>query len=542
MRVWRRWACTFGVVWLSLGAAAWAQSNPGLRIVRPATVSELRQWDARIDSMLRSGDLQVQIAFDDPMVPGRRHERDDQYYEGVKVFGAQVVRQTAGGQTVSLFGALYADIDLDPTPGLSRDQALARIERLTGVRPGPSRMPELMVFPKPGGGYALTWRARVFAHGDLRVYFLDARTGDVVFGYSDLETQAAVGKGRGVLGDEKKISASSLGGMFVARDELRPPSIDTFDMQGDVQRTLDFLNDTVGLGTGDLASDNDNDWSDGANVDAHVYSGWVYDYYYKRFGRRGLDDRDLRMRNLVHPVHRNDLLAYSSDIVGVFFLNAFYAGYGVMVYGEGLPPGYVLAGTGQTVDYFSGALDTVAHELTHGVTDYTSQLVYLNESGALNEAFSDMMGTSVEFYYQPAGNGLEKADYLIAEDVFRPGGIRSMSNPGAFGDPDHYSKRYLGSDDNGGVHINSGIANQAYYLAIEGGTNRTSGLHVTGVGASNREQIEKVFYRAFTMLLPSYATFSMARAACEQAARDLYGSSSAAYQAMSQAWAAVGVN
>ena len=102
-----------------------------------------------------------------------------------------------------------------------------------------------------------------------------------------------------------------------------------------------------------------------------------------------------------------------------------------------------------------------------------------------------------------------------------------MSNPGAFGDPDHYDTRYLGPDDNGGVHHNSGIANQAYYLAIEGGTNRTSGLHVTGVGSSNREQIEQVFYRAFTMLLPSNATFSVARAACEQAARDLYGSSSA---------------
>ena len=86
---------------------------------------------------------------------------------------------------MSVFGALYADIDLDPTPALSRDQAVARVERLTGVRPGPSRQPELMVLPKPGGGYALTWRARVFARGDIRVYFLDARTGDVVFDYSD---------------------------------------------------------------------------------------------------------------------------------------------------------------------------------------------------------------------------------------------------------------------------------------------------------------------------------------------------------------------
>ena len=85
-----------------------------------------------------------------------------------------------------------------------------------------------------------------------------------------------------------------------------------------------------------------------------------------------------------------------------------------------------------------------------------------------------MMGKSVEFFFQPAGSGALKADYLMGEDVVRPGGLRSMANP-AFGDPDHYSKRFLGSDDNGGVHTNSGIPNQAFYLAIEGGTNRTSG-------------------------------------------------------------------
>ena len=139
-------------------------------------------------------------------------------------------------------------------------------------------------------------------------------------------------------------------------------------------------------------------------------------------------------------------------------------------------------------------------------------------------------------------DGNLRADYLIGEDVFRPGGIRSMSNPASFGDPDHYSTRYTGSDDEGGVHINSSIVNQAFYLAVEGGTNRTSGMSVSGVGAGNREQIEQIFYRAFTLMLPSNATFSVAREATEQAARDLYGASSAAFRAVSQAWAAVGVS
>jgi thermolysin len=211
-----------------------------------------------------------------------------------------------------------------------------------------------------------------------------------------------------------------------------------------------------------------------------------------------------------------------------------------MVYGEGLPAGVTI--DGQTWDFLSGALDIVAHELTHGVTEYTSNLVYRNESGALNESFSDMMGTSAEFFFQPPGSGLLKADYLIGEDVIRPGGLRSMANPGAFGDPDHYSKRFLGTNDNGGVHTNSGIPNQAFYLAIEGGTNRTSGSSVQGVGGANRQQIEKVFYRAFTELLPSNATFAVARAATIQSARDLYGAGSPAERAVTQAWTAVGVD
>jgi Zn-dependent metalloprotease len=123
-----------------------------------------------------------------------------------------------------------------------------------------------------------------------------------------------------------------------------------------------------------------------------------------------------------------------------------------------------------------------------------------------------------------------------------PGGIRSMENPNAFGDPDHYSRRFLGTADNGGVHINSGIANQAFYLAIEGGTNRTSGLAVQGVGAGSRDQIEKVFYRAFTQLMPANSTFAVARAATIQAARDLYGPGSNPERAVTAAWTAVGVN
>ena len=117
-----------------------------------------------------------------------------------------------------------------------------------------------------------------------------------------------------------------------------------------------------------------------------------------------------------------------------------------------------------------------------------------------------------------------------------------MSDPRSFGDPDHYSIRYVGPEDNGGVHINSGIPNHAFFLAIEGGTNRTSGLAVTGVGGANREQIERIFYRGFTSYLTPNATFAQARQATLRAASELFGDSSAAFRAVQQAWTAVGVN
>ena len=165
---------------------------------------------------------------------------------------------------------------------------------------------------------------------------------------------------------------------------------------------------------------------------------------------------------------------------------------------------------GRRVDYLAGALDIVAHELTHGLTDYTSDLIYRNESGALNEAFSDILGTSVEFFYQTPGTGLRQADYLIGEDVFRPGGAPiDVRIPRRMAIPTTTRSGYTGTDDNGGVHTNSGIPNQAFYLAIEGGTNRTSGLGVTGRRRRQpRADRESLLPRVRLPAAGSNATFS----------------------------------
>lgn len=501
----------------------------------------LRTWDSTVDGLVRQGELVVRKVRTDTMIEGRSHERYDQYFQGVRVFGGDIARQVADGATESIFGTLHTVTGLQTRPKLSADEARDAFERLSGGPLPQNRQIELVVLPKDDGGYALTYRTHVWRERRWMHTFLDANSGEVVLEYNDLKKQtAAVGTGTGVLGDQKKISTTSASGRFTADDSLRPPTLITFDMQGNLARVEAYLEGRYQPAASDVASDSDNVWTDAANLDGHVQLGWTYDYYFKRFGRRGLDDNDAPIFGITHPVSRNDL----SDAALDYNLNAFWCGgcgptgRGAMVFGDGLPPN--LRFLGQSYDYFAGGLDIVAHELTHGLTDYSSGLIYQNESGALNEAFSDIVATGVEFFYQTPGSGPRQADYLIGEDVITPGGIRSMSNPGAFGDPDHYSRRFTGSEDNGGVHINAGIPNQAFYLAIEGGSNRTSNLSVQGVGAANRQQIERVFYRAFVFMLPSNATFSTARAATIQAARELYPGSNVE-SAITQAWTAVGV-
>jgi Zn-dependent metalloprotease len=532
------------IVVIVAGLCAWAlpagaqQRRPPTRI-EARTLADIRAWDGRIRSMERGGELRVRQRRPDLRVRGRLHERLDQYHRGVRVFGGDLARQLANGQLVSVFGQLYADIQIDTTPAVEADAARTAVEARAGVALGPRRAPELVVLPFPQGRYTLAWRLRAASGSDLREYFVDAHSGAIVRDRRIRKAQGAVGRATGVLGDSKKISVSPSAGRFLASDALRPPTITTYDLRGDFRRAIGIINGFVSPGVNDIASDADNLWTDGAAADAHIYSGWTYDYFFKRFGRRGLDQADLAIRNIVHPVRREDFDVHF-DVVPDFFLNAAYYGEGLMVYGVGLPPGFVVGD--QTVDFFSGALDIVAHELSHGITEYSSNFIYQDESGALDEAFADIMATSVERFYQPQGSGVMQADYLIGEDVFRPGGLRSMEDPARFGDPDHYANRFLGEEDNGGVHTNSGIVNHAFYLAVEGGANRTSGLAVQGVGGANREQIEQVFYRAFTLMLHAGATFATAREATIQSARDLYGASSAAERAVTQAWTAAGVH
>jgi bacillolysin len=536
-------ACAAAVAILTIFPAPIIGQRLSPQSFAPLDVAGVRQWDTWLRDRERQGALRVRQRVADIMLDGREHERLEQFHRGVPVYGAGVTRQWRNGQLETVFGRVYEDLTVDVTPTLSADEAA---RRAACSRVGRT---DLVVYAG-GDSPVLTWRVPCFRPGDMSHVFVNASTGAVENRITRVHTQSVVGEGRGVFHDSKKMSVTRQGSRFVADDALRPPQLRTLDLQGDIGRAIDVVFNGAPIRPSDIAGDTDNVWEDGAVVDAHTYIGWTYDFLFKRFGRRGLDDNNTPLLSVVHPVTQTGALTLHPDLMG-FATNAFWCGEcgpdgrGVMVFGDGIPSDYILT-SGQRLTYLAGSLDIAAHELAHGLTHYTSGLIYQGESGALNEAFSDIIGTSVEFYFQPPGAAVGQADYLIGEDSLTAAidsinGARSMAVPTAFGDPDHYSERYRGSEDEGGVHINSGIVNHAFYLAIEGGTHRLSEVTVPGVGAANREQIERVFFRAFTMFLPPNATFAIARSATIQAARELYGAGSAAERAVTASWTAVGV-
>ena len=542
------------------GLPAGAQPN-NRTTVAAVDASALRDWDAAVDRLDRSGDLRRYAARPNPFRADRRSERFAQYHEGVPVYGADLVRQTEGGVTTAILGTLFTGVDVDTTPGLTPAEARAVFDAMSAPRFGLVGSPSLWVLPLGDDGYTLVWRGTLASFRDV---FIDAGTGETRFEVSRIRQQA-VGLGTGMLGDRRKMATESLGGTFRTRDPLRPAAIGTYDLENDEDRflsTLLAMFDGAPPPLAALAADADNVWEDGTVVDVHPGVGWSYDYLATQLGRAGIDGRDGDITAFVHPVNPARVLASAEqclrdatdsfeECIQYFLLlltidNALYFypfpgtdSTGLMVFGEPLMLPRPLT-----------ALDVIAHEMAHGVTHFTANLQYPpppapNESGAIDEAFSDIIGVATEFHVQEPGDGPLLADYLMGEDTgFAIRSLRDpqeLQNPITGPYPDHYDNRFLGPEDFGGVHINATILGHAYFLAVEGGANRTSGLSVTGVGPENRLEIERTFYNAWVSLVPSFADHAIVRESLTRSATDLFGSDAAATRAIREALDAVGI-
>ncbi len=358
------------------------------------------------------------------------------------------------------------------------------------------------------------------------VVFIDAHTGEKVFEYDNLQT----GTGNSLYSGTVTISTSSSGSTFYMEDLTR--RMGTFNMNN-------TGNTTTGTGgTQSRYSGTDDSWSatnERAGVDAHYGAAKTFDYYQLVHGRNGIDG-NYGPGTTAAGANGGISLVSSRVHFGSNYNNAFWY-QNKMSYGDG---------NGSTFSPLT-TIDICGHEMTHGVIERTANMTYARESGALNESFADIFGAMVELY---ADGGSPTADtWKIGEDAYTPGtpgdALRRMDDPNSVGDPDHYSLRlYPGSctpsnaNDQCGVHTNSSISNHVYYLAANGGTNRVSGIAVTGMGTSSAQRI---FYRALSVYMTSSTNFAGARTATLSAATDLFGSSSSEYNITATAWCAVGV-
>jgi bacillolysin len=475
---------------------------------------------------------------------GMDHYRYQQVVNGVPIYGAEVILHGRDGEWDFLNGTYHAATDIaSTTPELDQSDAMTACI----IKRGPVTNPqafmgtlfkdklndrsELVLYPHDGimslAYHITTYKSLV----DRWEYFVDAQSGEVIHSYQSLcklhnhkpgqacqpETPDAVvmdGKATANAVDlfniSRAINTYQVGSNYFMIDAARTMfngaqsqmpddpvgAIFTIDAFNSSPQRDDFKYDQV--------KSSNNTWSSKTSVSAHYNGGKSYEYFLNTHGRNSIDGAGGTIVSLINVTDEDD------QSMG----NAFWNGAAIF-YGNG----------DSSFQPLARGLDVAGHEMSHGVVQATANLVYQGEAGALNESFADVFGVMID-----------RDDWKIGEDVvktaaFPSGALRDMENPangapsGRFDlgwQPSKYSERYKGNEDNGGVHINSGIPNKAFYLLA------------TAIG---KDKAEKIYYRALSNYLTKSSQFKDCRVAVVKAATDLY--SAAEVQAARSAFDAV---
>ncbi|WP_406844787.1 M4 family metallopeptidase [Flavobacterium soyae] len=502
---------------------------------------------------------------------GYTHEKFQLYEQGIKVEFANYTLHSKDGKLVSMNGEYYNIENAKLSPSLSAQDAFNKALGYTRAaeylwdKPQDARelgyekpKGELVLLPdmeqqgqKRGSDKVrLAYKFDIYAtkplsRGDL---YIDAETGKALFYNATIKHLNDNVHGSKVSNSAKNETASKMA--FVAANAAT-----RYSGTQTIQTTLSgssyiLLDGTRGTGIQTYNSartatypttnftDADNNWTaaeynntnkDNGALDAHWGAEMTYDYWSSVHGRNSFDNAGAKIKSYVHY----NLIAagYSSNN------NAFWNG-SVMTYGDG-------SGTGG-FDILT-SLDVAGHEIGHAVCTYTANLAYQKESGAMNEAFSDIWAACIEYHSAPT-----KSIWLVGEDIERRSGhiaLRSMSDPNAEGQPDTYGGTNwvnvnctpTSSNDQCGVHTNSGVLNHWFYILSVGksGTNDLGNAYnVTGITI---DKAEKIAFRLEDFYLGANSTYANARTYGIQSAIDLYGAGSAEVIATTNAFYAIGV-
>ncbi len=452
---------------------------------------------------------------------GRRHLRYTQKYRGVPVWPAElnVHLDTAGNVDLMNGAFVSTPRKLVTQPVLDTDEAIGRArEQVPDGDKAIAGAPSLIVYAPGNRGARLAWKMELSVSvASNWLVVIDALNGATLTAFNQVKNENASGSGVDIFGSTRQLNVwqeNNTYYMVDASKSMYDPTSDTLnpsETRGTIM-TLDLANTEIEnnqVQFSQVTSQNSTSgWLEEGVSLAYCLSE-TYDYYLERHGRNSIDGNGGRILGFVR--------------IGQNYENAFWSsGFNAMFFGDGKP--------------YAGALDIVAHEMTHGVTDNTCNLIYQDQSGALNESFSDIFGEMVE----ARTNG--STDWIHGT-VFNEAGSRNLNDPSSveilqgyyypskmseFYGPNHPLLQNFVNQDNGGVHINMTIVAHAFYLLAQG-------LN----GAIGLQDAASIFYRAQTIHLLSNSQLIDARLACIASAEELFGVDSARALKTAEAFDAV---
>ncbi len=438
-----------------------------------------------------------------------RHLRFEQTLAGKPVWGQEVILHLDANDNVYQMNGSYVpdDVDHKVDAAIGMSDAIETVRNIVSTKSLPDDTDAQLVYFPQNGSMTLAWKVDARpAINQWFYYFVDASSGDILHRINNIHHgSVASSSGRGLNGNTTTFNSWLDNGTYFLLDPTYP--LDDVTPEYDpLANGLNSRGDAIVIDARNSESDlfyitnsnADSGW-DPTAVSVTSNARIVYDYYLDEHGRNSLDDNYMNLQSIIH--------------FGENMANAFWNGQ-FMVYGDG---------DGRILDSLAKCMDVAAHEMTHGVIQHTANLIYENQSGALNESFADVFAIIID-----------DDDWLLGEDctIASPGYTRSMSDPnsGLTYQPDHFDDYQnlpnTEQGDFGGVHINSGIPNKAFYLTA------------TEIG---RPSAGKIYYRALNNYLTSSSVFIDAREALEQSAIDLFGENSTEHTAVKDAWDEVGV-
>jgi Zn-dependent metalloprotease len=461
------------------------------------------------------------------------HIRLKQHYQGIEVYGSELILHLQNNTVQSLNGRHF------PTPGIADltaristegaiQTAIADVQQRTSYHILSKGQQEILTYDKPTAKLIiyhpnndlaseyLTWHINIRPNFmEVWDYFVDAQTGKIL-SYHNHTCSADGGRtasAKDLSGTIRQLQTYQVGSNYYLIDGSRSMfKASSSKLPNDPVGALWTVDARRTYGKNFAAyqiSSNNNAWNDPVSVSAHYNGSKAFEYFKNVHNRNSLDGKGGTIISLINVM----------DDDGKELDNAFWNGK-VMAYGNGNL--YFKA--------FAGGLDVAGHEMSHGVIQNSANLEYQGQSGAINESFADIFGAMID-----------SEDWKIGEDIVKTsaypsGALRDLADPHNGGSsisdvnrgyqPRIMSELYTGTQDNGGVHVNSGIPNWAFYkFATE----------------ISKAKAEKVYYRALTTYLTSRSQFVDLRLAVIQAATDLYGATSTEVGAARRAFDAVGI-